>query len=422
MIEWSWCLKQSVTFVVSVLGFLSYFAIWPSCCFGSDRLYDDISVKSPSSRYQVDAKSPDNAPELPGEPKKRIAFQSKFVYTCREIGTENVLWTRQQPENEGSPSSIFLTDDAWTVVRVYDDLICLDPEGQERGRVDILDQFTRKERSDFVHNTTAGPMWTGKSLWYFVSVGDGHFFVIRPWWGRRIIIDVETGKALQKTDEFEAACAKQERMDVLFELTQAVETRKEWEAKEECPCVESAYLAGALKIKAAVPLLKQLQDCEYSGCSTSSTRVESIEGRVNPFNHSVFSLRQAVQLSLRRLGETPESFPATEFKVEFDDYDKQTKFVPPILSVPRHENAIQVKLGMEPETVLSILGAPDFVDDSWEYDLDSTPPSTLVLTWGQPLSAYFGLTKKGPALVTRIQRLKTPAWANGQIRDRQIAE
>lgn len=419
MIEWSWCLKQSVTFFVSVLG---YFAIWPSCGFGSDRFYDDISVKSPSSRYQVEAKSPDNAPELPGEPKKQIAFQSKFVYTCTEIGTENVLWTRQQPENEGAPSSIFLTDDAWTVVRVYDDLICLDPEGQERGRVDIFDQFTRKERSDFVRNTTAGPMWSGKSLWYFVSVGHGHFFAIRPWWGRRIIIDVETGKALQSTDELEAACLRQERMDVLFELTQAVETKKEWESKEECPCVESAYLAGALKIKAAVPLLKQLQDCEYCGCSTSSSRVESIEGRVNPFNHSVFSLRQAVQLSLRRLGETPKNYPATEFKIEFDDYEKRTKFVPPILSVPRHENAKKVKIGMDTETVLSILGEPDFVDDSWEYDMDSTPPSTLVLYWGKPLSTFLRPAKEEPAQVTWIRRLRTPSWANGQIRDRQIAE
>ena len=422
MIEWSRCLKQSVTFVFSSWGFLSYYAICLSCCLGTDRFYGDISVKSPGSRYQVEAKSPDNAPELPGVPKKRTAFQSKFVYTCTEVGTENVLWTRQQPENEGSPSSIFLTDDAWTVVLVHDELICLDPEGQERGRVDILDQFTQKERANYVHHTTAGPMWAGKSLWYFVSAGHGHFFAIRPWWGGRIIIDVENGLPLQGPDEFETACLKQERNDVLFELTQAVETRKEWESKGDCPCVESAYLAGALKIKASVPLLKQLEDCEYSGRSSSSSQVRSIEGRVNPFNHSVFSLRQAVQLSLRRLGETPRSYPATEFDIEYDDFDKHRKFVPPILTVPRHENAKKVRLGMEPESVLSILGEPDFVDDSWEYDMDSTPPSTLVLSWGQPLSTQLGLTHEGPAQVTWIQRLKTPSWAKGQIRDRQIAE
>jgi hypothetical protein len=55
MIEWSRCLKQSVTFVVPIWGFLSSFAVWLSCCFGTDRFYGDISVKSPSSRYQVEA-------------------------------------------------------------------------------------------------------------------------------------------------------------------------------------------------------------------------------------------------------------------------------------------------------------------------------------------------------------------------------
>ena len=70
----------------------------------TDRFYNDISAESPSKRYKVEAKSPDNARK-----KGRNAFQSSFVYTCRDTSTKQVLWTRHQammkPQTLGKDSS-----------------------------------------------------------------------------------------------------------------------------------------------------------------------------------------------------------------------------------------------------------------------------------------------------------------------------
>jgi hypothetical protein len=402
--------------VTIVVGFL-----FTPNCFGTDRFYRDISAASPSNSYRVDAKSPDNAPAMPGQPARRRAFQRQFTYTCTEVSTGKILWTRQQPESESSPSEIFVADDAWVAIYAGDSLICIDPHGTECGTVDILEEFNATEQARYVRWSTAGPLWKSHSLWYFLKGMESRLFVIRPWWGRRIIIDLATGRVVNGDEELELACLEQEQHDVLAELKLAVETRSDWETKEECPCVSSAYLAGVLRITDAIPYLKQLQDCPYSGSSIWSSQVPDVEGRINPFSHSTRELRQATHLSLRRLGESPGPYPATEFKVYDKDFEKQTPFEPPIRTTPRHENVSKLKWGMSPEEVITLIGEPDFVDDGWEYDLDSTPPRTLVITWGQPPVVYFGLAKEGPAQVLWIQMHRPPLRSRGLIRDQQFA-
>ena len=183
-----------------------------SQAWATDRYYEDLSAESPSGRYQVEAKSPDNA--VPG---KRLAFQSSFVYTCRDTSGNGVVWTRKQPKpeartarkakaspyvrEEDSPVALFVSDAGWTVIRTgWDQLIAVDVTGHDRWRVELLSEgFTKEERAAYVVETTAGPFWSGFSQWYFLDGENQSLFVIRPWWGRHILVNIESGKFVAET-------------------------------------------------------------------------------------------------------------------------------------------------------------------------------------------------------------------------------
>ena len=387
----------------------------------TDRFYNDISAESPSKRYRVEANSPDNARK-----KGHPAFQASFIYTCRDMTTKHVLWTRAQamgkPQQDGkhsaeaSPVDIFVSDAGWTVIRTgWDELIAVDSAGHDRCCIGLLtDGFTNQEKSDYVDDTTAGPMWSGYSLWYFLDVDDKHLFVVRPWWGRRVVLNLEIGRLLDETPDVIRSAVAYERHYVMTELTKGVETRKKWE-KEQCceavwPILNASYLAGRIPVPEAAPLLEHLQEVSYSGSSTSGGLGigEQFNGEVNPHSYETFTLRQVVQLSLRRLGKTPRFLAANQFDVQYQAYRKNHSYIPKVAVLPRAMNAGKVKTGMKGEQVLDLLGGPDFVGyDTWEYDMDASPPFSLILKWDA-------------RHVIDIQ-MKTPVlWKEGFVRDEQI--
>lgn len=394
----------------------------------TDRIFNDITADSPSKTYRVEARSPDNAHET-----GHRAFQASFVYTCRDMTTNQVLWTRAQamgkprrlgkgstatysyPE-EASPVAILASDAGWTVIRTgWDELIAVDPTGHDRCCVGLLTEgFTDEENAAYVHNTTAGPMWSGYSLWYFLDAGDQHLFILRPWWGRRLVLNLERGKLRDETPDIARDAAAFERRYVMDELTKGVATRKQREkdGRYEAvrPVLKASYLAGRLPVPEAAPLLEQLQAASYIGSSTSGGlgSGEQFEGEVNPHSYKTFTLRQVVQLSLRRLGERPRPFAANQLIVEYEDFDKVHPYTPKAAIAPRAMNAGNVKAGMKAEQVLDLLGGPDFVGyDTWEYDMDADPPFSLILRWDA--RSVIDAEKKTPAV-----------WEEGFARDAQI--
>jgi hypothetical protein len=376
----------------------------------TDRFFSDTSTVSPSKRYTVEAKSPDNAGK-----RGRNAFQSAFVYTCRETSTKHILWTRKQGE-EASPVDVVVSDAGWTVIRTgWDELIAVDLAGHDRCHIRLLSEaFTKDERSRYVHDTTAGPMWSGFSLWYFLDADGQHLFVVRPWWGRRVLLNLETGSLINETKNISTAVAAHERSYVMTELAKAVETRRKWEKAECCeavwPILNASYLAGRLLVVEAAPLLAQLQEVSYIGSSTSGGLGfgERFEGEVNPHSYETFTLRQVVQLSLRRLGKTPRPLAANQFDVQYEAYKKNHPYVPKVTDVPRATTAAKVTTGMKAEQVLDLLGGPDFVEyDSWAYDMDASPPFSLILKWDA--RKVIDVEKKTPAL-----------WKKAFVRDEQI--
>lgn len=391
----------------------------------TDRYFDDISAESPSKQYRVEAKSPDNTDKT-----ETRAFQASFVYTCRDMTTKKVLWTRQQsmgepilignmsikPPLEASPAAIFVSDAGWTMIwNGAHELIAVDSSGRDRCRVAILTEgFTDEENSEYVHLTTAGPSWSGYSHWYFLDVGDSHLFVVRPWWGRRVVVNLETGQVLESTPDVLRKAEASERRYVITELAKGVDTLKksdkEGASQASWHILTAAYLAGRLPVPEAGDYLAQLQDSSYSGSSTGGGLGlgERFEGQVNPHSYHTFTLRQVAQFSLRRLGKTPRPLPAYQFDVTFEEYEKNYPYAPKELTGPRATNTDKIMPGMNAEQILDLIGSPDFVSyDTWEYDMDADPPFSLILKWDG-------------RQVVNVQKKVPPLWKEGFVRDKEI--
>lgn len=374
--------------------------------------FKDLSEHSPSKRYKVDAQSPDNRPD----DGKRF-WQSHFVFTCTDTQTDKIVWTRKQREkDEFSPIALFVSDTGWTVIRALsDDIICIDREGTERGTIDLLkDALVGTEFKDYVHWTTAGFRWDGYSLWYFLEADGKNLFVVRPWWGRRILIDIESGGLAKTSPAVEKAIIDSEHDYVITELARGVRNRAEWElefcGRRGWRVVEAAYLAGVLKTTDAVPDLVKLQDSSYCGSSTGRLDLEKLDGEVDPHSYSTNTLRQVVHLSLRRLDKAPGHWPAHQFNTRYRDYKRNTVYEPKPQAMPRHTKSDDVRKGMKAEDVLDLIGAPDFVSgDTWEYDMDTKPPHSLIVEWDR-------------RRVVRTEKRVPALWQEGMIRDRQVAD
>lgn len=423
-------LFAAALFAVTATLFLA-----PSPARATDRFFRDITEVSPNGRFTLEAKSPDNA-KAPDDGYRSRAFQASFVYTLKDKATGKVIWKRHQPmtppetpndflfPKEGSPTQIFLADNGLTVIRSdWDEYIIVDITGKELGRVKFLDQaLTKKEKAEFVSMSSAGPCWSGYALQYFIMHESSPYFVIRPWWGRRVFIDLTAAQVVNETPRLARAAENRERIDILANLKRGADAQTRYEKtkvrtrpESDCGCesddalLAATYHAGRMGGKDAVPLLKILQRSDYTGSFTitSGDSASIPEGKANPYSYRTYTLRRLAHLSLRRLGRAPEELPIIEFDL-IRRKGPSTPYLPKPRDMNRAANIGKLHAGMDTEQVLELLGAPDFIDSgSWEYDVDMIPSRTLVLKW-----------KKG--LIEAPEIILPARWSTGFSRDHEV--
>lgn len=401
---------------LSLLIALVFSFALPALTMATDRFFPNRSASSENGRYKITAISEDN------KPGEFVPFASNFIYTLTDTHAKQEVWVRRQSANEGSCTRLYVDSDGWVVIyTARHQLRSVDPNGADIGMVAILnDGISEAERKAYVAWTTAGPMWEDYSVWYFLEHEGDRLFVIRPWWGRRIIVDIQTGALVEITDQIADACLEYENCYAMRELRLAVDTQDQWDTDRHTdaiwPILTSAFLAGKLDLKETIPLLRQLETSNYSGSSSTSGFAFGAEfnGEIEPHSYSTFTLRRVVALSLRRLGEEPKQLPIHVFPVRHRNYEDNYDYQPKPLAQPRHTLVDKLELGMTPEQVLDLIGSPDFmVYFPWEYDMDADPPYTLALKWnGRKLSG--------------IERIEPPRWKSddqeGQWRDREIVQ
>lgn len=313
-----------------------------------------------------------------------------------------------------SPTIISQTSAGWDL---EDDrvsgarILVMGRDHKTRLELSIWDALPKSDFDKYVHHTTAGPRWADDALAYFVTIAGKPHFCVRTWWDRRIVIDLAAAKQVPDRG-MEAVLDAEEIKTARIILKGCLKTVVAAKSDQDIPLhiyfrlKAAAHLVGCIQHKEAIPWLRKLESLGFATTYTMGEYGpgELKAGEISPQNYSTHDLRRVVQLSLRRLGETPAELPVTSFKPEGSD----SAFQPRKSKGPRVERVESIKLAMTPTEVLNILGAPDYVDTyrrmhsqgpweaAWRYDLDAHPAYTLLVIWkGHTVGA---IDKVTPAL------------------------
>jgi hypothetical protein len=382
----------------------------------TDRYYADIVKSSPNGRFRLEAKSPDN--QRPEGPQR--AFARNFQYTLTDTQTSSVLWKYAQGESDASPVAAWVHDSGWTVVRSgWDELLAFNPAtGQANGKLKILDEFPAAERAQFVHQTTAGPMWSQSSRWYFQEIEGKLYFVVRAHWGRRVVLDLASGKNVADTAAVKAKLNDGERDWVLATLKANTPLLIGDEPGEPCRDVitdtmAAIDIASRDQVQGAVKFLRSLESSEYVGSSGMiPIHIGKFQqGEIDPYAYSEYTIRSKAQQALRKLGHTPSELPGIAFR-PVGRYDQES-LIKPKPAEPRALALTTVRVGASAQEVLDSVGGPDRIHRegnkiAWEYHVDGPDAHTVHVFWSKPF----------PPVVASTTKVSPPTWKAREDIDR----
>ena len=213
------------------------------------------------------------------------AFGEGAVFKLTDLEEKRVLWSREEEPIEEA-QAIHVHDDGTSVIEnLACELVFTSPEGEITGKANIYRGFSPDERRTYVKSSSAGPVWSRElAVSYFLPIQGELYFVVRNWWGGRLVAEIDEGKFIAPTREIIATCDDREKKIALRILEQAL---SDYAIRENgfSPTLFSAVLmAGQLPCPEAAPILEKLQDFPTEGWG---------EGK-------------AIDLTLRRLGKEPK--------------------------------------------------------------------------------------------------------------------
>ncbi len=377
-----------------VIWFRSFLLIFlfvvPNWCCGST--FSTYSSRSPNRALLMEAAV------------ERVNLEGYRIRTLalHDVKSNRLVWKRTASHEESYCWAVYVSNSGRAVLsRAHCSLLILDPFGNNTGEVNLIEcAFSSEERKQYVKMGHHHNSWSGFSLWYPVEFEEKDLFIIRPWWGRRVVIDLASASVLDHVPQgLDKALEQRERAWVLRSLSDGVQ-RVHFIGKSAdggqvdfMSTIVAAYIAGRIPVLEAVPSLRLLER-ETSGSWGSSTWLE-------------FVLPRVAHLSLRRLGQRPILRVAGQEQIR--TYEGLGKVYP---SVPeREERVSRVKEGQLPDEVGEAIGAPDFIDEGysgdwksgmvWYYDMDTENPYTLKLY----------LSKSG---LSFLQYIRPPLWQTSE--------
>ena len=407
------------------------------------RGYPDRVALSASERYRLEATSPQNQPD---HPSYRFGHQRGFRYRFVDLATGTTLWERVQEEGEGSPVELLVSDDGDVVVRAHsgswtdETLLFFDRTGRERLVVFVTTvagdhglphgSAPRVIWSDpRVQMSSAGPHWVGASLPYFASVEGRAFFCWRPWWARRIVVDLDAMEAL---DDAGVASLLPHLADREREVARrALEHFTPRMARGDATYLEERQVLGALLtagehgLREAIGFARQLEQAP----SGSRTRCDAL-GRGWAYGYR--RTRAIARRTIRTLGEAPTPGGDVQLfrEITIGTYEAAEKHGLAIAPGARDafSTAQSVTAGTSASEVLARGGAPDWIGsvaapnegaggrrgraaplrrELWEYD---GPEATARITWSAPAS-YSREAFEAPRILESVETVEAQ-WSS----------
>jgi hypothetical protein len=419
---------RRIVMLARVLCLVAVVAVLTSTALGTDRFYLDSSGVSPSGRYRIDAQSPDNA-----GPRRR-PFAANFTYTLTDTTTGKVVWERKQPmgrekgstwafPQEPSPTVVFVNDAGLVAARsAHDTLILLDPsDGRKRAEAAILEAFPAEQKNQFVTQSTAGPIWCRDSDWFFLEVpgrsAASVYFVVRPYWHHRLVVDARTGKHVE-LGEYAAAASAEQLAGADPSVRTLMQAIMEEEARRALAVLSGAVEAiqtdpdsAARRVRVALQTAGLLKLCE------AEAPIRALEAALGHDDRSRLWLSRKVRETLRALGKVPEPgcgvllYPMVK-KDLYITHDQERPYRSVVPIEQRLANAEKIAAGMTIEEVAELIGCPDAeVYDrtrGYDYDIDATEPYTLRVHYDMATQTVVEVRK-----ITPLAFLHEPARMRG---------
>jgi hypothetical protein len=380
---------------------VAFLSVFLCCTFtaphdlsATDLSFPDLISRSKNGVYSVEAKSLDNAK------KPDAVFQTNFEYELTHIPSRKKVW-EWKPQKLPAPISLNIHDSGVVVVGdCWDNFWVVDLSGKATQALEFDDVVPQSESKLWASHTFTARYWSGHSLFYFCQIKDELHFVVRTYWDRRLVINVDEHSTVKDLHQIEHDLDRTEAQISLNELQAAA--KNQFDFKEDYKLRRrihtAALIAGKLGVREAIPLLLQLESVANEPDTTENCS------------------RQIAQLSLRRMNVAPAGYFATcvRFKKEGPNWNLRW----PASRVARSQKADDLHLGDSRIQVLATVGSPDFIspryvedlkqgDTVWDYDMDATEPFTLRLVFRDEK-----LLK-----ATQIE----PVWRNTAFRDQYLA-
>ncbi len=397
----------------------------------TDRFFLDSFAVSPNGRYRIDAKSPDNAGDHPRP------FASNFTYTLTDTSSKKVIWERKQPMTrakgsayassaEASPVQVFVNDDGLVAARLsWDSLLFLDrADGHKRAEAQVLQAFPQDEQDTFVSRTTAGPIWSQNSDWYFLQppAHNGRagavYFVVRPYWNHRLIVDAATGKHVDlgtyhSATSLDALAAADDNVKQLLTAAMQDETRRALASLAAAP----DSLKNDKDYSAYWQLSAALHTVGFLKVVAAESQLRVLEKGFGDASEERARLRAKVREALRSIGQAP----TPGFGVRLYPLVDRGGFLMPDTSQPftahlpveeRTANATRIAAGMSTKELANLVGSPDaeLYDGGrcYDYDIDAPAPYTLRVHFNQTAQTIMKVEK-----ITPFAFLHDPARMRG---------
>jgi hypothetical protein len=403
--------------------------------------YPNITATSENGDYRI---------EITGMPDNNFFREQKdFVY--RLFHSDNVVWewkplpAKNAPEFlDDYPHEAWVSDDGWVVVRTHEwfhaGLLVMSPEG----RVVLRRQFRSfgegeepgfldGEPEEYLGESSAGPFWAESAFAYFTKNNGTPFWVIRTWWGRRVVIDLknlvlsnsppdlDTALKLESAWVQKSLLASVKKLEEVGRQLEESEDRKDfWSLASTV--MTGAYHAGWLDARDAIPFLRRLENIDLAG-STGLGPISWASLIYLPF-------RQVAKLSLLRLKEEPTWLSSYRFRKSVTSARNAPEYADEFFEFPAKavdRSPSLLRQGLTQKEILLCIGAPDVIErDQWEYDfVDHESCFTVRVHWdsshleGLHYDVFKEAAVNNPPRIAHTEVLE-PQWKKITRRDRDV--
>ncbi len=285
------------------------------------------------------------------------------------------------------------------------------------------DLFPGEERSLYVSETTAGPVWGMDSLSYIITLDKSDYLTMHFWTGKRLLIRLDKG-TLEAPGAHATALRDADRREIRSILNTSADALSRG-GPPDAGTSGALILAGRYGMADLRGQIRKIERYSYSGpfaIEMDPPYANGFAEHMREDGPATVDDRPLAHLALRRLGFSPQGYP----QIYFEQHKKDDSIAPG----DRWLKAAELDARLASEQVYRLIGPPDYIESvaregggswngAWRYDFDGKSDCSLLVAWSED-GTVARVLKVTPALwhgdVLFSERARRPVFqADGSL-------